>query len=166
MWGNTAYCWNIMPRLRRHGGTRATSSPSMEIRPASGSTRPAIMRRMVDLPEPLGPRKVKNSPRSTVSDSRSAVTVLPNRLVRRSNTRIVSDIVRASRLAGDPDGRGNHDFHCADAGRKLHRGHVGALVELEQRLFSGASDKVGDLAGQVGNMNEAAGDRQAHRRGS
>ncbi len=94
MWGNTAYCWNIMPRLRRQGGILATSFPSMAIRPESGATRPAIMRRIVDFPDPLGPRKVKNSPRLTINDSRSAVTVRPNRFVRRSSSRMASAIWR------------------------------------------------------------------------
>src|SRR6185437_11029555 len=48
--------------LRRCGGTPATSSPSSMICPLVGRSKPAIMRRVVVLPQPEGPRSVKNSP--------------------------------------------------------------------------------------------------------
>ena len=41
--------------LRRCGGRQVTSSPPMRIVPASGSSSPATMRRMVLLPQPDGP---------------------------------------------------------------------------------------------------------------
>ena len=58
-----------MPRLRSIAGTsmpRAasnTSLPSIAIRPESGTSRPAMLRSRVVLPQPLGPSSVRNSPR-------------------------------------------------------------------------------------------------------
>ena len=94
MCGKIAYCWNTMPRLRRQGGTVLTSFPSMSTRPESGFASPAMMRSVDDLPEPLGPRKVKNSPLSISRQSSSATTVRSKRLETRSNSRMgVSTIV-------------------------------------------------------------------------
>ena len=66
-----------MPRLRLFGGTKsrrgaeATSRPRRVISPASGCSSPATSRRVVVLPQPLGPSRVKISPRLTSSDARS-----------------------------------------------------------------------------------------------
>ena len=53
-----------MPTLRSLGGVRLMSLPSMEMVPDVGSSKPAIMRRVVVLPQPLGPRNETNSPRA------------------------------------------------------------------------------------------------------
>src|SRR5450432_938624 len=45
-----------------------TSSPSSNILPEVGSSRPAIIRSVVVLPQPDGPRRQKNSPSLTVND--------------------------------------------------------------------------------------------------
>ena len=42
-----------------------TVVPWMEMRPVSGFSRPAMLRRQVVLPQPEGPSSVKNSPRPT-----------------------------------------------------------------------------------------------------
>ena len=42
-----------------------TGAPLTRICPDEGSMKPAIMRRMVDFPQPLGPRRQKNSPAET-----------------------------------------------------------------------------------------------------
>ena len=39
------------------------------LRPRVGASKPAIMRSVVVLPQPLGPRNVTNSPRSTASEN-------------------------------------------------------------------------------------------------
>ena len=56
-----------MPTLRWLGRSCVTSWPSMRIAPAVGVSKPATMRKVVVLPQPLGPRKETNSPRSTAS---------------------------------------------------------------------------------------------------
>ena len=66
-----------MPRLRLFGGTKsrrgaeATRRPRRVISPASGRSSPATSRRVVVLPQPLGPSRVKTSPRRISSDVRS-----------------------------------------------------------------------------------------------
>src|SRR3984893_868735 len=54
-----------MPTLRWLGRRSVTSWPSMRIAPALGCSKPATMRNVVVLPQPLGPRNETNSPRST-----------------------------------------------------------------------------------------------------
>ena len=56
-------------RIRRHA--RSHRLPSMRMRPLSGVSNPAISRSNVVLPQPEGPSSAKNSPRSTISDTRS-----------------------------------------------------------------------------------------------
>src|SRR5579863_6133465 len=49
--------------MRRSRGLRSlTTLPPINISPDVGSSRPAIMRNNVDLPEPEGPRSTRNSP--------------------------------------------------------------------------------------------------------
>ena len=51
-----------MAMPRSAGGTSLTTSPSNSIVPEVISSRPAIRRRSVDLPQPDGPTKTTNSP--------------------------------------------------------------------------------------------------------
>src|SRR5215470_7115469 len=66
-----------MPRLRRYGGTRVSGRPSSMISPAVGDSKPAIIRRVVVLPEPLGPSSVRNSPGATVRETPSTAITDP-----------------------------------------------------------------------------------------
>ena len=50
---------------RSNGGTVVTSAPWSRIRPSVGSSKPAIIRSVVVLPEPDGPSIEKNSPSQT-----------------------------------------------------------------------------------------------------
>src|SRR5579883_1976438 len=59
-----AYCWNTIAMSRAEGGSLVTSSPSINICPPSGISRPAIQRSVVVLPQPDGPRKTMNMPSS------------------------------------------------------------------------------------------------------
>ena len=51
-----------MPMSRRCTGTSVMSLPPTWTRPQSGSSKPAIMRSVVVLPQPDGPSSEKNSP--------------------------------------------------------------------------------------------------------
>ena len=51
------------------------------MRPASGASKPAIMRRVVVLPQPLGPSIEKNSPPGIVIVTSFTATTSPNRFV-------------------------------------------------------------------------------------
>ena len=67
---------------RRAGGTSVTSWPRRWIRPLVGSSKPASIRRVVDFPQPLGPRSEKNSPSATwnvASRTAGRVVVSPSR---------------------------------------------------------------------------------------
>src|SRR6266568_7933731 len=54
------------------------SAPRSRIRPAEGVTKPAIIRRMVVLPQPDGPTSDNNSPFSTLSETGPIVVAAPN----------------------------------------------------------------------------------------
>src|SRR6266478_7966485 len=67
-----------MPTLRRCAGTRGIGGASRKISPALGAMSPAIIRRVVVLPQPEGPSRATMLPGSSVSDSRSTALVSRN----------------------------------------------------------------------------------------
>src|SRR3954447_11284417 len=72
---------------RARGGRSVTSRPPIEIVPAVASSRPAIIRRSVDLPQPDGPTRTRNSPLPIVSETPSTATTPPEKtLLRLSRT--------------------------------------------------------------------------------
>src|SRR4051795_11536251 len=75
---------------RWYGGRAVMGEPSMRISPLEGCSNPAIMRRVVVLPEPDAPRSVRNSPAATRSVMPSTATKFPNRLVSCLSSRIDS----------------------------------------------------------------------------
>src|SRR5215217_7806222 len=70
-----------MPTPRFCGGSLVASSPPMRTSPASGCSRPAMTRRRVDLPLPLGPRSAVSEPPGIASETLSSATYLPKRFV-------------------------------------------------------------------------------------
>ena len=68
------------------------SCPPMVTLPLVGGRKPVIMRMVVDLPAPLGPRKPSTSPRSTANDTPSTARLAPNTLVKFS-TLIIAAVV-------------------------------------------------------------------------
>src|SRR6266849_3822532 len=76
-----------METSRSAAGMRVTSLPPMRIRPEVGSSRPAIMRSVVVLPQPEGPSRQKKSPSRTVKEESRTATNWANALWRFS-TRI------------------------------------------------------------------------------
>src|SRR5712692_9683871 len=66
------------------------STPSRRIAPDEGASNPAIMRSVVVLPHPLGPRKDTNSPRVTSSWTCSTAVVCANFFCRFSISRKVA----------------------------------------------------------------------------
>src|SRR5919198_293838 len=70
-----------MPRPRAFGGIKRffcdekTRSPPIAISPARGRSRPAIERSVVVLPQPLGPRRVKNLPCGTSNATSCAARI-------------------------------------------------------------------------------------------
>src|SRR5579872_6298894 len=115
-----------MPIPRRSGGTTMRSSadertrPPSTIRPVVGDTKPAIILSVVVLPQPDGPRSVRNSPSRIASErSRTAHTAVAsgdrrggsNDFPTRSNRRSATG--RSGRAAqhgprGEVDGEQQH----------------------------------------------------------
>ena len=60
---------------RSNGGTVVTSWPCSRIRPSLGSSKPAIIRSVVVLPEPDGPSIEKNSPSYTSRSMPATATI-------------------------------------------------------------------------------------------
>src|SRR5690606_24946704 len=81
-----------MPRCT--GGRSLTTLPPISISPALTSSRPAIMRSRVDLPQPEGPTKTTNSPSETSRSMplmiRASLKLFSRRL------RLSCDMVRVS----------------------------------------------------------------------
>src|SRR3954470_22918162 len=59
-------------------GDSTTSKPPTVTRPPLGGMNPVIIRMVVDLPAPLGPRKPSTSPRSTLNETPSTARFAPN----------------------------------------------------------------------------------------
>ncbi len=57
--------------------SRVTSRPPMRIWPSLAISRPAIMRSVVVLPQPDGPRSVTSRPGSIVNDTSSTAVTVP-----------------------------------------------------------------------------------------
>src|SRR4029077_17906081 len=71
--------------------------PSIVTSPAVGASRPRIIRMVVDLPAPFGPRKPVTLPGFTSKDRLSTATVAPYRLVRPFASIIAVLLVRVAR---------------------------------------------------------------------
>src|SRR4029079_19288043 len=76
MFGKRAYDWKTIPTLRWFGDVLVMSLPSTVIVPEVGFSKPAIIRSVVVLPQPEGPRNDTNSPRAT-SRLKSATAATP-----------------------------------------------------------------------------------------
>src|SRR5450432_3606847 len=70
-----------MPMSRRWAGNRSILVVPKRISPVSRAEKPAIMRSRVVLPQPDGPRRVKNSPCSTVRLTLSTARTVPKERV-------------------------------------------------------------------------------------
>src|SRR5215813_1004214 len=71
-----------VPTARAGLGSSAKTLPATVARPASGRASPVIMRRVVDLPAPLGPRNPVMVPGSQLNVTPSTAVTGPYRLVR------------------------------------------------------------------------------------
>src|ERR1041384_1776876 len=97
MCGKSAYCWNTMFTGRRFEKTVVTSSPWSRMRPSSGTSKPAIIRSVVVLPQPLGPSSEKNSPSRIARLTSLTAAALPKRLLTPSS----SIATRSSGMPGE-----------------------------------------------------------------
>ena len=60
-WGKRAYFWKTVFTSLLYGGSLEISMPLNNTSPPLGSSNPAMIRRVVVFPQPLGPRRVRNS---------------------------------------------------------------------------------------------------------
>src|SRR5919109_4135089 len=78
-----------MPSLRFWGGTQVgglsdeTTRPAIEIAPPFGTSKPAMHRNRVVLPEPLAPTITKNSPSATSRSSDFTAATVPSLTLKR-----------------------------------------------------------------------------------
>src|SRR3954468_23666250 len=96
-----------------------TSSPPSRISPPVGNSRPAIMRRVVVLPQPEGPSMTKNSPSSTVKLEPLTATKSPNAFCRMLT--VICAIALLRELRGD-----------GEQTRPRQQGDEGVRVERER----------------------------------
>src|SRR5919109_369602 len=78
--GNRARLWNTIPTSRMCAGRSVMSSPSRKTLPSVGRSRPAIMRSIVVLPHPEGPRNEISSPAGSSRSTPSTAATSANRL--------------------------------------------------------------------------------------
>src|SRR6266550_4815816 len=84
--GNKAYCWKTKPRFRLCDGMFVTSAPEISTLPVEGSSKPAMIFKIVVLPEPLGPSSVTSAPSETENEVGSTAVTVPNSLETWSTT--------------------------------------------------------------------------------
>src|SRR5437588_6229915 len=89
--GKRAYCWNTKPRFRLCAGMFVTSAPEISTLPVDGSSNPAMIFRIVVLPEPLGPSSVTRAPSATENEVGSTAVTIPNSLDTWSTTTAPAD---------------------------------------------------------------------------
>src|SRR5581483_6762366 len=110
-----------MPVARRLGGIATVEAPSIRMSPPSGSSKPAMQRSAVDLPQPEGPSRQRNSPSATSSDIALTATVAPKRRVR--DFRLSVAIPRPFALRGDAGGEGAAVEHPPGEDQQNQRRH-------------------------------------------
>src|SRR5690349_17289118 len=83
-------------------GTPTTERPLIAMSPASGSANPAIIRMIVVLPQPDGPRIEKKRPGGTANDTPATATVASKRLRTSVSSRSAVVIPRTGRRRRPP----------------------------------------------------------------
>ena len=85
--GYSAYDWNTIAMSRSIAGRSFITRPSRRISPSVIDSNPAIIRSVVDLPQPEGPTRTRNSPSSMSIDTSSTATIsVPSRSVNTFDT--------------------------------------------------------------------------------
>src|SRR6185369_9726562 len=84
--GKSARFWKIRAVGRLLGPIPRMSLPPMRTWPSEGSRKPEMVRRIVVLPQPEGPRKLKNSPFSIFSVADLTAAKSPKRMVTPSSS--------------------------------------------------------------------------------
>src|SRR5512141_2390690 len=123
-----------MPTLRWLGERRVMSVPLTVIVPPVGCSKPAIMRRVVVLPHPDGPRNDTNSPRSAARLKSSTAATSPNRFWTPVSSRKAMGLLVLLAGAGDGDAvprtasEQGDEAHRDPGQGEADQGHRGLLV--------------------------------------
>src|SRR5215468_3847608 len=91
-----------MPSSAIGAGAARYSRPLTRTRPVVGSSRPAIIRIVVDLPAPFGPRKPVTTPGWTTKSSPATASFSPYRLLRFSTSIIACSLIGNAGNSGTP----------------------------------------------------------------
>src|SRR6266545_3227652 len=116
--------------LRSWGASAVASFPERTISPVSGPSSPAMIRRSVDLPDPLGPRSAVREPPSTSRETSSTATKSPKRL---DTLRTRMDMALRRLLPGADRGHCDEDDDRHDRQHDrdcVRAGEIKALVPL------------------------------------
>src|SRR5690348_2008100 len=101
---------------RSFGATRFTTLPPMTISPSVISSRPAIIRKSVDLPHPDGPTSTQNSPSAIATSTPRITCVVPNHFSTAAIVTAAMGIVYSVFLTRSDD----HGIIRAPAGEPAH----------------------------------------------
>src|SRR6476646_1877047 len=116
----------------------------MNTSPASGVSSPAMTRRRVDLPLPLGPSSAVREPLATSTDTSSSATKSPKRFVTLRASIAMSFLPRSDhRHRNERQNRKRRQQHRSSVGPGGRTVLVGGLHVLGQRLRL-AGDSAGD----------------------
>src|SRR6185312_11459947 len=108
---------------RRCGGSEVASLPPMKTSPWSAFSSPAMTRRSVDLPLPLGPRSAVSDPAGTSRLTSSRATKSPKRLFTLRTVIAMAELVVLSGVEQVHQEQGHEGDH-----RQLERRRVGGDV--------------------------------------
>src|SRR5215210_6616299 len=145
------------------------ASPRMETSPESGCSRPAMTRKSVDLPLPLGPRSAVREPLAIASETLSRATKLPNRFVT-LRTAIAIRLLLSEQVHRQ---KSQDSQHREDDGRRVRPDGVErleALVDVQRQRLRSTGQPTrddGDCAvlaeGTRGREDDAVGEAPANR---
>src|SRR6266508_5376768 len=126
-----------MATSRSRGGTSFTRRPAIEISPSVTSSSPATIRSSVDLPQPDGPTKTRNSPGATASDT-SFTAWPPRPYDLPTPTRSTPDIASPP----PPAGQVHADVAREQNDRPDHEPRELGLERVDQRVRVGEEPRV------------------------
>src|SRR5580692_568573 len=113
--------------------------------PAEGWTRPSSMRRVVVLPDPLGPRNPVTRPGSTVKDRSSTARTVPKCLesprISIGSPRVVAPTV----IGGDPSAGDRDDSVARSGGAADGTSRSGRCASLDELIGQQQPDRHGQL---------------------
>src|SRR5262249_12956330 len=131
---------------RERGGRSVTSRSPIEIVPAVTSSRPAIIRSSVDLPQPDGPTRTRNSPLPMVSETSSTATTSPEKtLLTLSRTNSATETIVES-IPHPPTESNGIDHFSYPLYSRLHDGRDRSSAEDDQAERGAAAGARADRA--------------------